>query len=67
LNLNKFTKQELIDRFKKQQSKSNRKNNQSIFTTIIDIFSNFKVLILKITLIALIFKMLKKYSLIRKL
>ena len=72
MNLNKFTKQELIERFKKLQNKStnkngdNNSNNQSIFNSIISIISNFKVLLLKITLLAFLIKIFKKYSLLRK-
>jgi hypothetical protein len=65
-NLNKFTKAELISKFKKLETKnSNSKpNNQS---KILDFISYFKGLILKFTLISIIIKTFKKYSLFSKI
>jgi hypothetical protein len=54
-NLNKFTKAELINKMKNLQDKSSR-NSRSIVEYILF----FKSIILKITLIALLIKILKK-------
>jgi hypothetical protein len=63
-NLNKFTKSELINKFKKLQENS---NNKSLFSKILGNILLFKTFILKITLIALLIKVFKKYSIIRKI
>lgn len=71
MNLNKFTKAELISKFKKLESKNsnlnNTENNQSLFSKIIDFILYFKGLIFKITLITILIRTIKKYSLFSKL
>jgi hypothetical protein len=64
--MNKYTKAELISKFKRLEKKSS--NSTQITQGIISKFLLFKrSLILKRTLIALLIKWFKKYSLIRKL
>lgn len=64
-NLNKFTKAELISKFKKlDEQKSNNQNN---IYKIINNFILFKDLILKLTFITILIKWIKKYSLVKKL
>jgi hypothetical protein len=52
-NLNKFTKAELISKFKKLENKNSNvnPNNQSLFSRILDFILYFKGLIFKVTLI----------------
>ena len=63
-NLNKYTKAELISKFK---SLENKNSNQSLFQRIIENILLFKSFLLKITLIALLIRWIKKYSLVKKL
>ena len=63
-NLNKFTKAELISKFKGLENKN---SNPSIFTKIFSYILLFKNLILKITLITFLIKWIKNYSIIRKI
>lgn len=72
MNLNKFTKAELISRFKKLESKNNNKineggNNQTMFSKLIELILTFKNILIKLTLISFIIKIFKKYSLFRRL
>jgi hypothetical protein len=52
-NLNKFTKAELINKFKKLEDQNSNKNN---LIKILDYILLFKNLIIKITLIAFIIR-----------
>ena len=63
-NLNKYTKAELISKFKTLENKN---SNKSFSQLIINSLLLYKSLILKLTLITLIIKWIKKYSLVRKL
>ena len=71
-NLNKFTKDELIKQYKKLENLNKVDSNQSpskyqwIFN-IIDKILLFKSLIIKMTLIGIIIRWIKKYSLVKKL
>ena len=69
MNLNKFTKAELINKFKKLENENS--NKTYLIKTYLIKFLNyillFKNFLLKITLITLIIKIFKKYSLIRRL
>jgi hypothetical protein len=68
MNLNKLTKAELINKFKKIESRIDSKNNnQSIFNRIIDLITSFKNILIKLTFISFILKILRKYSLFRKI
>jgi hypothetical protein len=68
MNLNKFTKAELISKFKKLENKnSNNNSNQSLFSKILAFISYFKGLIFKFTIISIIIKTFKKYSLFNKI
>ena len=58
-NLNKFTKAELINKFKRLENK-NSNSNQSIFTKIFSYILLFKNLILKITLFTFLIKWIRK-------
>jgi hypothetical protein len=57
-NLQKYTKAELISKFKKLDSKN---NNKSILVRFVEGILLFKSFIFKITLIALLIKIFKKY------
>ena len=65
-NYNKYTKAELISKFKELDFKKTN-SNQSIFTKIFSYILFFKKLIIKITLITFLISWVKKYSLIRKI
>jgi hypothetical protein len=69
MNWNKFTKAELISKFKKLESKnsSNNSTNRSLFNRIIELIIAFKSLLIKLTLISLLIKLLKKYTFIGKI
>lgn len=75
MNLNKFTKAELISQIKKSKSELNNKaNNNTIFISVKnylfkvwDLIAVLKNILLKITIISLIIKLFKKYRLFRKL
>jgi hypothetical protein len=71
MNWNKFTKAELIsklNKINKLESKNSNVNNSNtaLFSRILDIISYFKRLIFKITLISIIIKTFKRYSLFTK-
>jgi len=67
MNLNKLTKAELVSKFKKLDLKNSSNKNQSISSKIIENILLLKSIILKITLIALIVKIFKKYSIFRRI
>jgi len=73
MNLNKFTKAELISKFKRLESKNNSNQtsmltlNKTYFFKILNYILLFKNFLFKITLISLIIKIFKKYSLFRRL
>jgi hypothetical protein len=62
-NINKYTKAELINKFKSLQQENNKSNAVNLLETIL----KFKNIILKITLITFIIKWIRKYSLVVKL
>jgi len=66
MNLKKFTKAELISKLKTQKSDLNNPN-QTLFSNVMNIILYFKAFILKITLLALIIKLFKRYSIIRRI
>jgi hypothetical protein len=66
MNLKKFTKAELISKINGLKTKNND-NNSSFSTNLFGSLLLFKGFLLKITLIALIIKVFKKYSIFRKL
>jgi hypothetical protein len=66
MNLKKLTKAELISKLKTQKSDLNNPN-QTLFTNLMNILLYFKALILKITLLAIIIKIFKKYSIFRRI
>jgi hypothetical protein len=59
-NLNKFTKAELISKFKKLEIKNSNVNNSNtnttLFSKILDFILYFKTLIFKVTLISILIK-----------
>jgi hypothetical protein len=63
MNLNKLTKAELMLKFKKLQEATQSSKNTGIIAKLL----LFKSLILKITLIAIIIKTFKRYSILRKI
>jgi len=71
MNLNKFTKAELISKFKSLETKAktneNDQSNQTLSSLIITTLINFRKILLKITLVAFLIRTLKKYSLFRRL
>jgi hypothetical protein len=66
MNLKKFTKAELISKINGLKTKNND-NNSSFSTNLFGSLLLFKTFLLKITLIALVIKVFKKYSIFRKL
>jgi len=65
-NLNKFTKAELINKIKGLKSQSND-TNSGVFTNLMTSLLLMKNVLLKITLIAAIIKLFKKYSIFRRI
>jgi hypothetical protein len=65
-NLNKFTKTELINKIKNFDNQNNN-NSKSILIKIVEYILLFKSLILKFTLLALLIRWFKKYSLLKRL
>jgi hypothetical protein len=63
-NINKYTKAELISRIKDLKS---IKNDSSLFTKTMNFLLLFKSLILKFTMIAIVIKIFKKYSIFRRI
>jgi hypothetical protein len=66
MNLKKFTKAELISKINGLKTKNND-NNSSFSTNLLGSLLLLKGFLLKITLIALVIKVFKKYSIFRKL
>jgi hypothetical protein len=73
MNLKKYTKAELISKMNQLKAKNNNfnystnSNDNTIFKIILKNIIYFKTLILKVTLIALVIKIFKKYSIFRRL
>jgi len=75
MNLNKFTKAELISKMKKQQSKNDNLGKEysiiiqikSYFYQIWELILTFKNILVKLTLISLVINILKKYSLLTRM
>jgi hypothetical protein len=66
MNLNKFTKAELISKFKILENK--KSNNQQTFSqTIYNSLTLFKSMLYKFTILTLLIKTFKKYSIFRRL
>jgi len=63
-NLNKYTKDQLIKQYKELEKQN---NNQTLIIKIINTLLYFKSLLLKLTLITLLIKWIRKYSLVKKL
>jgi hypothetical protein len=66
-NLNKFTKAELISKLNGLKTSKNSDNKPTLFSEIMKFLLFFKTFLLKITLIAVIIKVFKKYSLFRRI
>jgi hypothetical protein len=66
MNLKKFTKAELISKINGIKSKNND-SNPTLFSSLMNSLLLLKGFLLKITLIALVIKVFKKYSIFRKL
>jgi hypothetical protein len=66
MNLNKYTKAELISKFKKLEAK-NSSNNNSTNTNFVEVIISLKNWIMRLTIIALIIKYFKKYTFISKI
>jgi hypothetical protein len=69
MNLNKFTKAELIKKVKSLNSENqdSKINNQSFYIKLVEMIVLIKSILIKLTLISLLIKIFKKYSLIRRL
>jgi hypothetical protein len=71
MNLNKFTKADLISKLKKLESKIDSSKNQinikSYFNQLWELLVTFKSLLLKLTLISLIINLYNRYSILSKL
>jgi hypothetical protein len=65
-NINKYTKAELISKINGLKAKQ-IDSNSSLFTNLMSFLLLFKSFILKITLIALIIKVFKKFSIFRRI
>jgi hypothetical protein len=66
MNLKKYTKAELISKIK-ELNPGNNDSNSTIFSKIINFILLFKSFILKITLITLIIKLFKRFSILRRI
>lgn len=73
MNLNKYSKAELISKFKKLESKNENNINsiinqtKSYFDQIINLILTLKSILIKLTFITLFIKIIKKYSIFRRL
>lgn len=73
MNLNKYTKAELISKFKKLETKSNFNQNPIInkinnyFNQLWILILTFKNILLKLTLISLLINIFKKYRIFRRI
>ena len=65
MNLNKFTKAELISKLNSIKQTNNSKD--SIFNNLMTLLLMIKSFLLKITLIAFLFRIFKKYNIFRKI
>jgi hypothetical protein len=65
--MNKFTKAELISKFKKLETKNNSNNNKSISSKIVENILLLKSILVKLTLISFFIKIFKKYKIFRKI
>lgn len=66
-NLNKLTKAEIINKFRKLENNNSNKPNKSIFTSILETILQFKSFLLKITFITVLIKTLKRYSFFQRI
>lgn len=74
MNLNKFTKAELISKFKKLEHKNDSNNNRNTFlnqiknylSQILDLILTFKNILIKITMISFFIKIFTKYRIFRR-
>jgi hypothetical protein len=66
-NLKNYTKAELISKINGLASNTTNSNNNTIFKIILKNLLYYKNILLKITLIALIIRILKRYSILRRL
>jgi hypothetical protein len=76
MNLKKYTKAELINKFRNLESKqlelmnsntTKSSNNTTFIQVIIKAILYFKAIILKLTFLALIIKIFKRFSILRKI
>lgn len=68
MNLNKYTKAELISKFKRLETKTNQNSQiKNYIEQIWELILTFKSLLLKLTFISFITKIFLKYKLFRKL
>ena len=68
MNLNKYTKAELISKMKKlSNNNSNSQNNLTYGQLFLNTIIQIKSILLKLTIITLLIKAFKRYSLVRKL
>jgi len=75
MNLNKFTKAELISKFKKLEHKNDSNNNnkntiinqiKTYLSQILELLLTFKTILLKLTLISFFIKIFTKYRIFRR-
>lgn len=66
-NLKNYTKAELISKLNSVKQNNNNNNKDSIFTIFMTFLLTIKSFLLKITLIALIIKIFRKYNIFRKI
>ena len=68
MNLNKYTKAELISKFKRLENKNNsNQTNQTLYQWIINNLVLIKNLLFKLTIISLLIKTFRKYSIFRRI
>jgi len=68
MNLNKYTKAELISKFKRLENKNSKNNyNQTFSQWIINNLVLIKNLLFKLTIISLLIKTFRKYSIFRRI
>jgi len=66
-NLNKYTKAELISKFKRLENKNSNQSNQTLAQGFFSNILLFKNMLIKITLITFLIKTFRKYSIFRRI
>jgi hypothetical protein len=67
VNLNKLTRDQLIELIKKIESQNSRKTKESLFQRFIKFLIIYRDFVLKLTIVALTVKIFRKYSILKRI